>query len=750
MSVQQPSGKRSGSLKRVCLFLAIALTPFQVRAHEGHAPLPSKGVEVDVQRGSVLLTQPARDALGVETAEVSLESGEVRVLAYARLVSPWQQHAYIAAQIPGRITRLYIQPGDYVEKGQPLADMDSPELQQVQLELINAQNALLLSAQLVEHFQSIGESVVAGSKLQDADSTHRENVNAMETARIKLLNLGLSAEQIEKLALGGNAQLLATLQIRSPINGTAYHSDLSIGKVVDPAGHLFEVVDLSSVWGKIEILEQDLQRVSAGQSVEITLPAYPGETFRGEIKVKEIYLDPVTHLGTAWIDLENPAGQPVRLLPGMFGQAQVIIAAPEKLLTVPEAALARDGAERFVLVQEEATAKASQFIKRNVVVVRQSAGIVQFRAEQVFPGDRVVTVGTHQLFNFFVQGVLRLSQEAATNIGLRTERVGSQIVGDGFAIDGLIELAAAGRDSVSSQLAGTIETVLVSRGQYVHKGDVICELASLEFQDLQLQFVSAQNDVANLETTLERWEAARGTQAISQRQRWETESLLRSKQNLRDNLKRTLESVGLGPDQIEALVTGKKFVHSLPLRTTIDGFVVHFDKVIGQFVAEGETIMEVHDPAQARIRGFVSERELTQVRMEQTARVRLVAAPDFVGQAVVVRSGQGLDSTNRTLSVWLEFSESPSFSLQHDMMVRINMIPVTSQPTLAVSRESIVGESSGQFVFVQSDDGKFERRLIQTGRSDDRFVEITSGLSDGEKIATWGVSDLQSAYASLR
>lgn len=735
---------------RMGCFIGLAMLAARLMAHEGHKPLPAKGVEVNAERGSVLLTQPARDALGVVTAEVALESCEDRVQAYARLVSPWQQRAYVASQIRGKISRLYVQPGDVVAAGQPLAGIDSPELQDLQLDLINAQNAWLLSQKLVEHFQSIGTGAVAGSKLQAAETNHRENTNTLETTQIKLLNLGFSTDQIEKLRVGGESQRLTELAIRSPIAGTAYHSDLSIGKVVDPAEHLFEVVDLSSVWGKIEILERDLQLIAVGQSVEITLPAYPGETFRGEITVKESYLDPVTHLGTAWIDLPNPPERTNRFLPGMFGQAQVIIAAPDKFLTVPEIAVARDGAERFVLVQEESTDRSSQYIKRNVVVVRHAAGKVQFRAEQVFPGDRVVTVGTHELFNFFVQGVLRLSREARENIGLRTETVEDHSIGAGFAMDGLIELPPVARDSVSSQLGGTLERIQVTRGQFVHRGEAIGELASLEFQDLQLQLVTAQNDLNNLTTILQRWEASRESQAIPQRQRWETESQLRFQQNLKDNLQRKLETIGLNHEQIESLITEKKFVRSLPIRATIDGYVVGFDKVIGQFLAEGEMILEVHDPKQARIRGFMTESELTRVKIGQAARIRLAALPDFVGQAVVISSGQGLDSTNRTLSVWLEFNELPTILLQHGMLARINLISETDPATLAVSNEAIVNEADGQFVFVQTADGKFDRRLIETGRSDDRYVEITAGLAAGEIIAAWGVSDLHSAYASLR
>lgn len=265
-----------------------------------------------------------------------------------------------------------------------------------------------------------------------------------------------------------------------------------------------------------------------------------------------------------------------------------------------------------------------------------------------------------------------------------------------------------------------------------------------------MQVMAAENELNNLQTTLNRWESLRDAKSISQRQRWETESLFQSTQNLRDNRKRTLETIGLTPQQIAGLITDRKILHYLPVRTTIDGFVVHFQGVLGQFFSAGETIMVIHDPNQARIRGFVSEGELTQLKIGQAARIRLIADPDFVANATVVRSDQGLDSVNGTLSIWLEFTDRPTMILQHNMLARIQLISGQGVPTLAASFESVVKEADSEYVFVKTADGRFERRLIETGRSDDRYVEIKSGLAAGETIATWGVPELQSAYAALR
>ena len=58
---------------------------------------------------------------------------------------------------------------------------------------------------------------------------------------------------------------------------------LSVGKVINSKEHLFEVLDLSTVWLKVGVLEKDLAQVAVGQSFELTLTAYPNENIRRQV-----------------------------------------------------------------------------------------------------------------------------------------------------------------------------------------------------------------------------------------------------------------------------------------------------------------------------------------------------------------------------------------------------------------------------------------------------------------------------------
>ena len=102
---------RSSVLATLCL-LTIAATV--LLAHEGHAPLPTKGVLVDVARGHVLLTPTSRNSLAVTTAEVEIKQVEGRFLAYAVVELPWRNHGFATAGLPGRVVNVRVTPGQIV------------------------------------------------------------------------------------------------------------------------------------------------------------------------------------------------------------------------------------------------------------------------------------------------------------------------------------------------------------------------------------------------------------------------------------------------------------------------------------------------------------------------------------------------------------------------------------------------------------------------------------------------------------
>lgn len=716
-------------------------------AHEGHAPLPSKGSKVDVAKGHVLLTKDARDALDVQSEEVGFQPAPESLLAYASLVSPWDRHAFATSRLSGRIVRLHVRPGQHVKAGTLLAEVESQELEVLRLELINGEVEARQAAEVLA-LKRTAEGALPAQDVQEAETRMQQARNAVDIAKGKWLSLGLPEAGLNDLLRLGAKAPKSYMPILSPISGTVIHSDLSVGKVVEPSEHLFEIIDLSRLWVRIDVLERDLHRVAVGQQVEVRLTAYPNEVFPSTVKVVGLHLDPATHLNAVWAELTNPEGREPRLLPGMYGEARVESPPTAGTVTVPTAAFVNDGVDRFVLVEAAKTAEVSEFLKKSVTVVRESPEVVVLRAGSLFPGDRVVTRGSHELGNFFVPGVLRLTPETKQTLGLKVEPVGAHALDSTVEAPATVEVPPDRRTAVASPLSGALVRVLVERGQQVKAGQVVAEVSSLEVQTLQLELLKEHLTVTLLEKRVEQVRDI--TQLMPQQRQVELRNSLAASRNRRDHLQERLTILGLSAEQLDALKRKQQVTAALPVRASTGGVVVSFDKVLGQAIRADEPLFEVHDLRRPWVQGYVSEQMLPAIRLGQAARVRFVSDPQRVLTGKVVRSGRTFGTTHRTLSVWVELDDDPGIPLRHNQMARLTLIQGTSGTTLALPRVAVVREGTQAFVFVQKEDGTLDRRGVETGREDDRRVEITSGLRPGELVAVTAAAALQTAYASLR
>ena len=718
-------------------------------AHEGHKPLPTRGMEVNAETGKMVLTKAARGTLDVQTAEVGPQPLSQSILAYGTLVSPWNRHAMVSSPLSGRIVELLVIPGETVTAGQVLAELESPELELLQLELRTAQTALDLSLRLVTSSEAASRTgAIPEIRYIEAQNQVEQSRAALEIARAKWMGLQLPVETLEAMLQAPDEPRQQRLSLKSSIDGVVTHADLSIGKIISPKDHLFEVLDLSTVWLKVGVLEKDLAQVAVGQTLELTLTAWPGETFPAEVDVFGQFLDPQTHLGTIWASLRNPSPQEPRLLPGMSGQVQLRIGAAGDKIVLPMSAVIRDGAERFVLVEEEQTQVNSTFQKQTVVLGQRMGDLIEVRGGNVYPGDRVVLRGSHELGSFFTKGVLRVSPETARDIGLALQPASQMTLAETITIDGLADVPPTRRTIAAAQLSGSIAHILVDRGQKVRAGEVLAEIISQEFQNLQLDLLRAHLDAGLQQTVMENLREARD--AVSQRRLWEAESRLNQSNGLRENVEQRLKTAGMSDEQLSQLLMTSTLVPTLPVRAPIEGVVVDFDKVLGHVVQPDESLFEIHDLSQVWIVGFVSERDLSRVKEGQTVRVRFVADANEVVIGTLVRSSRSVGRDDRTLSVWIELKQMPRVPVLHNMLARLTIETGQIPSTLAVPRTAVVREGTRSYVFIRTEDNTFERRFVRLGRSDDVAVEIREGLLPGDAVAVSGAMALQTGYAALR
>ncbi|MFM8728051.1 MAG: efflux RND transporter periplasmic adaptor subunit, partial [Planctomycetaceae bacterium] len=111
----------------------------------------------------------------------------------------------------------------------------------------------------------------------EADNELQRNKAALDIARARWLSLQLPAEDFDLILSSKDTPNRRLFTLRSPISGTVTHADLAVGRIVSPSEHLFEILDLSTVWLKILVPENNLARVSLGQPLTLNLTAHPDQ-----------------------------------------------------------------------------------------------------------------------------------------------------------------------------------------------------------------------------------------------------------------------------------------------------------------------------------------------------------------------------------------------------------------------------------------------------------------------------------------
>ena len=467
----------------------------------------------------------------------------------------------------------------------------------------------------------------------------------------------------------------------------------------------------------------------------------------------------------------------------MFGRIEILTGQANDVIACPTAALIRAGAETYVLVEQKSPGLSKsrtpgEYLKRNVVLGMRTPKFVEVK-EGLFPGDRVVLKGSHELSSLFVQGVFKLTPEAQRNIGLRLQPVEQRGLEQVVMVNGTVEVPPDRKAFASSRILGKISRILVDFSQPVRAGQTVAEVASLEFQDLQLDLLQTQSRLTLAKDLLEQFRKLKTV--IAEQEVLQRETDYRKMQNHLNGLKRKLQVMGLNANDVEAIIKTGKTVAALPVRSPIDGFVIHFDVIPGQVVRPEQPLFEIHDLSKMWVRGHVFERDLSAVRLGQTVRIRLVSDPAFLGTARLVRSDYVLPGSRRVMSVWAELDNqwaegrgqrlksrgpdtggsasgsppaAPRFQriLKHNMLARMTISAGVNSRVTVVPISAVLREGSRAHVFVKRPDKAdyFQRRRVELGHRDDRYVEIKSGLKPGELVAVVGVQELRTAFASVR
>jgi membrane fusion protein, copper/silver efflux system len=275
--------------------------------------------ERDASTPGAVQIDPARlQRAGVRTAPVTSRKVASEIEAAGVVAIDETRYAVVAPRMEGWVERLYVgASGLEVKAGQPLVEVYSPELVQLQDEHRLAR-------------ESAGNNETAAS--------------LAESALKRLQNLGISPAQIRDIAAG---RYHRTLSVSAPIPGIVVKKNVVLGQRFMPGEQLYEIADVSNVWIVAKVFEHALPALRIGAPVRINVTSLANRPYQGTVAFIAPQIDRDTRTADVRINVPNADGA---LRADMY--ATVVLPTAEVMAepAVPTSAIIDSGTRQVVLV----------------------------------------------------------------------------------------------------------------------------------------------------------------------------------------------------------------------------------------------------------------------------------------------------------------------------------------------------------------------------------------------------------------
>jgi HlyD family secretion protein len=353
----------------------------------------------------------------VETA-IATESSLDEDLRFNGTTEPLER-VFLRAQADGQLLRLAVGVGDTVSQGQTVGEVDSlilsssvleaeselsvrqAEVAQAESQVSNARTqveqarvALQEAESNARRLRSLAEAgAISEQEAEAAENRVRTEQQAVRSAeeQVRSQQQAVSASQgrisSQQAIIAQNRERLSFSRLRAPINGVVMSTQASTGDLVQVGGDVLEIGDFSAVKVAVQVSELSLSQVFVGQPVQVSLDAFPDQTFSGRVARIAPVADAEGRQIPVEVQISNPEG---RIGSGL--RASVVFSqSAQQSVVVPEEALEldADGAEDVIFVLEENGDDEAVVRSRTVTIGTRDNGQVEIR-DGLEPGEAFV------------------------------------------------------------------------------------------------------------------------------------------------------------------------------------------------------------------------------------------------------------------------------------------------------------------------------------------------------------------------
>ncbi|QOZ38169.1 efflux transporter periplasmic adaptor subunit [Bradyrhizobium sp. CCBAU 53421] len=296
---------------------------------------------------------------------------------------------------PGRIVDTPLNVGDEVAKGDRLFTIDSPDLLQAESSLLAAAGVLELQTRTLARVRQLLKT--GGGAQKDVDQATSDQQTAegnYKAGRDAVRIFGKTDAEIDRIV--ADRKVDSILVVPSPISGRIIARNAAPGLFVQPgnAPAPYSLADISTMWMVANVIETDAPSYRIGQPVEVRVPAYPNEVFRGRVTTLGLNIDPNSHRQLVRSVIDDPQH---KLRAGMLASFTIETEPPKLSVSVPLDAIVREGDGTMTVW---VTTDGRKFDRRTVTTGMEQDGWRQILSG-LGAGEKVASTGAIFLSNKF-------------------------------------------------------------------------------------------------------------------------------------------------------------------------------------------------------------------------------------------------------------------------------------------------------------------------------------------------------------
>jgi cobalt-zinc-cadmium efflux system membrane fusion protein len=317
-------------------------------------------------------------ALNIQTIALQSQADSVMASLPAQVVVPPKAEQVVSSPVAGLVLQLLVQQNQVVRSGAPLLRIASPELGQLQLQLLQATARATLARQAARREQALfDEGIIPQRRVQEAQAGLMEGEAMLNQAKAALRLSGIPAATIERIAASG--KLLDSITLAATQAGIVTEIAVKPGQRVEAATALLHVAQTDALWLDIQLPVSEVANWPSGTKLKVQ-----GRDVTARILSAGSSVAASTQTVMLRAAIEGKSAQ---VRPGEFVTVELPMAAKQGSWDVPLSAVIHDGNQAYLFIRS-----ADGFEARPVQIAARAGQRVRVQGP-VKAGEQVAVSG---------------------------------------------------------------------------------------------------------------------------------------------------------------------------------------------------------------------------------------------------------------------------------------------------------------------------------------------------------------------